>query len=90
MEKLRTCYDSLNENYLHATVLFNPLIFRGPGDKQVLTPEFLEAGGHRSLSRKLSFLTIDDCYGQNGFISRVEFRVVHGIDSRLCQSRKGG
>jgi hypothetical protein len=80
MEKLRTCYDSLNENYLHATVLFNPLIFRGPGDKQVLTPEFLEAGGHRSLSRKLSFLTIDDCYGQNGFISRVEFRIVHGID----------
>jgi hypothetical protein len=59
---------------------FNPLIFRGPGDKQVLTPEFLEAGGHRSLSRRLSFLTIDDCYGQNGFISRVEFRIVHGID----------
>ncbi len=55
MEKLRTCYDSLNENYLHATVLFNPLIFRGPGDKQVLTPEFLEAGGNRSMSENCPF-----------------------------------
>jgi hypothetical protein len=83
MEKLRTCYDSLNENYLHATVLYNPLIFRGPGDKQVITPEFLEAGGHRSMCKKLAFLTIDDCYGQNGLISRVEFRIVHGIDLSL-------
>jgi hypothetical protein len=42
MEKLRTCHDSSNENYLHATVLYNPLIFRGPGNKLTLDPDYLE------------------------------------------------
>jgi hypothetical protein len=32
------------------------------------------------LCYKLARLTIDDCYGQFGFISRVEFRILQGID----------
>jgi hypothetical protein len=80
MERLRTCYDSSNENYLHATVLFNPMIFRGPGNKLTLDPDYLEADNNIELCYRLARLTIDDCYGQFGFISRVEFRILHGID----------
>ena len=79
-EKLRTCHDSTNENYLHATIFFNPMIFRGPGDKLTLDPEYLDAADNPDLCRKLARLTVDDCYGQFGFISRVEFRILHGID----------
>ncbi len=79
-EKLRTCHDSTNENYLHATILHNPMIFRGPGDKLTLDPEYLEAAGNLDLCRKLAKLTVDDCYGQFGFITRVEFRILFDID----------
>jgi len=79
-ERLRTCHDGSNENYRFATILYNPLIFRGPGDKLTLDPVYLEAENDSALCAKLSKLTVDDCYGQFGFISRAEFRVTHNID----------
>jgi hypothetical protein len=89
MEKLRTCHDSTNENYLHATILNNPMIFRGPGDKLTLTPDYLEAEYDRALCRKLAFLTIDDCYGQFGLLSRIEFRFIHDIKEVLRREIQG-
>jgi hypothetical protein len=80
IEKLRTCHDSSNENYLHATVLYNPLIFRGPGNKLTLDPDYLELGEDPELCKKVARLTVDDCYGQYGFITRAELRIVHDIE----------
>jgi hypothetical protein len=82
-ERLLTCHDGSNEKYWYATVLYNPLIFRGPGDKQTLDPDFLEDENDISLCAKLSRLTVDDCYGQFGFITRAEFRILHDIDLLL-------
>jgi hypothetical protein len=82
-ERLRTCHDGSNENYRYATVLYNPLIFRGPGDKLTLDPDYLEAGNDLRLCAKLSRLTVDECYGQFGFITRAEFRILHNIDLSL-------
>jgi hypothetical protein len=82
-EKLRTRHDGTNENYLHATVLYNPLIFRGPGDKLTLDPDYLEVANDLLICKKLSALTVGDCYGQFGFISRVEFRINFDIDLSL-------
>jgi hypothetical protein len=48
-EKLRVNHDSTNENYRFATVLFNPMIFQGPGNKNTLTPAVLEAESDYSL-----------------------------------------
>ncbi len=42
LEKLRVCHDPSNENYLKATLLFNPMNYRGPGDKLTLEPLYLE------------------------------------------------
>jgi hypothetical protein len=80
IEKLRTCHDSSNENYLHATVLYNPLIFRGPGNKLTLDPEYLEIDDNPALCKKVARLTVDNCYGQYGFISRAELRILHDIE----------
>jgi hypothetical protein len=30
--------------------------------------------------QKIARLTVDNCYGQYGFITRAEFRIVHNID----------
>jgi hypothetical protein len=79
-ERIRVCHDSTNENYLHATVMQNPLIFRGPRDKLTLDPVALECEDDLVLCRKLSNLTIDNCFGQNGLITRVELRVLFDID----------
>jgi hypothetical protein len=82
-EKLRVNHDSTNENYRFATVLFNPMIFQGPGNKNTLTPAVLEAESDFSLCKKLSVLTVDECYGQYGFLTRAEFRIQLGIDLSL-------
>jgi len=82
-ERIRVCHDSTNENYLHATVLQNPLIFCGPRDKRTLNPELLECEDDFVLCRKLANLTIDNCYGQNGLLTRVEFRLFFDINLTL-------
>jgi hypothetical protein len=82
-EKLRVNHDGSNENYRYATVLFNPMIFQGPGNKNTLTPAILEADSDFLLCSKIAVLTVDECYGQYGFISRAEFRIQLGIDLTL-------
>ncbi len=82
-EKLRVNHDSSNENYRYATVLFNPMIFQGPGNKNTLTPAVLEADSDFVLCKKLSVLTVDECYGRFGFITRAELRIQLGIDLTL-------
>jgi hypothetical protein len=67
----------------YATVLFNPMIFQGPGNKNTLTPAVLEADSDFSLCKKLSVLTVDECYDQFGFLTRAEFRIQLGIDLTL-------
>ncbi len=79
-ERIRVCHDSTNENYLHTTVMQNPLIFCGPRDKRTLNPVLLECEDDLSLCRTLSNLTIDNCYGQNGLLTRVELRLLFDID----------
>ncbi len=82
-QKLGVNHDSSNENYRYATVLFNPMIFQGPGNKNTCTPAILEADSDFLLCKKLSVLTVDECYGQFGFITRAEFRIQFGIDLTL-------
>jgi hypothetical protein len=82
-EKLRVNHDSANENFLHAFVLFNPMVFRGPGNKLPLDTDFLGATGNFNLCRKLSTLTIGDCYGQFGLLTSAELRIIHDIELSL-------
>jgi hypothetical protein len=79
-EKIRVCHDSTNENYLQATILNNPMVFCGPRDKRTLNPNILECEDDLILCRKLANLTIDNCFGQNGLITRVELRILFDID----------
>ena len=58
LEKLRVCHDPSNENYLKATLLFNPMNYRGPGDKQTLDPLYLECENDLPLCCKIGNLTI--------------------------------
>jgi hypothetical protein len=43
----------------------------------------LEAESDFSLCKKLSVLTVDECYGQYGFLTRAEFRIQLRIDLTL-------
>jgi len=89
-EKLRVWHDSLNENFLYATVLQNPLIYRAPRDKLMLNPEFLEIGHDPLLCNKISRLTVQDCFGQYGLISRAEFRITFDVDMPIsCYAKLG-
>jgi hypothetical protein len=76
-EKLRICHDSTNENFLKATPLYNPLIFRGPRDKAILDPAYLD---DLPLCCKIANLKMEDCFGVNGLLTRVEIRQNCGID----------
>ncbi len=58
----------------------NPLVFCGPRDKRTLNPAILECEDDLILCRKLANLTIDNCIGQNGLITRVELRLLFDID----------
>jgi hypothetical protein len=53
-EKLRICHDSTNENFLKANTLFHPMVFRGPGDKNVLDPTYLECEDNLPLCKKVA------------------------------------
>ncbi len=79
-EKVRICHDSANENFLKASVLYQPMFFRGPGNNQVLDPEYLECADNLALCRKVANLKIEDCFGMYGLITRVELRQNCGID----------
>jgi hypothetical protein len=79
-EKVRTCHDGANENFLKASVLYQPMFFRGPGDKQVLDPDYLECAQNLVLCRKVANLKVEDCFGMYGLITRVELRQNCGID----------
>jgi len=72
-EKLRVCHDSTNENYLKATVLNHPMIFRGPGNKLTLDPTYLDIADDPDCVSKIAKITVEQCYGQNGFLSRQSF-----------------
>jgi len=56
------------------------VIFRGPGDKDVLDPYYLDCDENLTLCKKLANLKIEQCFGQNGLITRVEPRQNCGID----------
>jgi hypothetical protein len=79
-EKVCICHDNANENFLKASVLYNPLFFRGPGDKAVLDPEYLECADNRILCKKIANLRVENCFGMNGLSTRVELRHNFGID----------
>jgi hypothetical protein len=79
-EKLRICHDSADENYLKATVLNNPMIFRGPGNKLRLDPDYLETANSPEITTRLAKLAVEECYGRNGFLTRQEFRISLGLD----------
>jgi hypothetical protein len=73
-EKLRICHDSTKENFLKATPLYNPLIFRGPRDKAILDPVYLDCEDDLPNCRKIANLKMEDCFGVNGLLTRVEIR----------------
>ncbi len=56
------------------------MVFRGPGDKNVLDPSYLECEDDLLLCKKVSNLKIEECFGMNGLITRVELRQNCGID----------
>jgi hypothetical protein len=56
------------------------MIFRGPGDKGILDPYYLECDQNLALCKKLANLKIEDCFGQNGLLTRVELRQNCGIN----------
>jgi hypothetical protein len=68
-ERLHICHDSANENFLKAFVLHNPLIFRGRGDKNILTAEYLECADNLQLLKKLANLTFEQCFGHEGLLT---------------------
>jgi hypothetical protein len=65
-------------------------VFRGRGDKKTLDVEFLECSENLPLCKKLASLTIDQCFGQNGLISRVEMRILWDIDLSISGYAKLG
>jgi len=79
-ERTRICHDNANENFLKANVLYHPLFFRGPGNKALLDPEYLECADNRLLCRRIANLKVEDCFGLNGLITRIELRHNCGID----------
>jgi hypothetical protein len=54
--------------------------FRGPGNKQVLDPEYLECADDLALCKRVASLKIEDCFGMYGLITRVELRQNCGIN----------
>ncbi len=89
-ERLRICHDSANENFLKAFVLHNPLIFRGRGDKNILTADYLECGDNLQLKKKIANLTFEQCFGHEGLLTRVEMRIINGIDISVSGYAKLG
>jgi hypothetical protein len=91
-ERLRVCHDSQNENFLKATVLNHPMFFRGARNKLTLDPEYLECEGDLVTRKNLAALPIEKMFGQNGLITRVELRILWGVDlnltgyANLCRS----
>jgi hypothetical protein len=82
-EKIRICHDTLNENYLNAYILHHPVIFRGRGDKKTLDLEYLEIPRGSVDGTNIAGITINDCFGQYGLISRMEFYQELGINLTL-------
>ncbi|MFO0006491.1 MAG: hypothetical protein ACK559_35760, partial [bacterium] len=72
--------DSANENFLKASVLYNPLFFRGRGDKALLDPEYLECADNKPLCKKVANLRVENCFGMYGLSTRVELRQNFGIE----------
>jgi hypothetical protein len=67
------------------------MIYRGPGEKQTLDPLHLDCENDHSLCRKIAKLTIGQSSGQFFcLISRVELRVLLGIDISLTGNAKLG
>jgi hypothetical protein len=56
------------------------MVFRGPGDKNVLDPTYLECEDNLILCKKVANLKIEECFGMNGLVTRVEHRQNCGID----------
>ncbi len=66
------------------------MIYRGPGVKQTLDPLYLECENDLPLCRKIANLTIGQCFGQFWLISRVELRLLFGIDISVTGYAKLG
>jgi len=79
-ERTRICHDNANDNFLNANVLYHPLFFRGPGNKALLDPEYLECADNPHLCKKIANLKVGDCFGLNGLLTRIELRHNCGID----------
>jgi len=77
--KVRINHDRDNENYLHSHFLYHPIFFRDRGDKRMLSYESL---GITNVADKISCtkLTLQNCYGQLGFLNIVEFNGTTGLN----------
>jgi len=77
-QKIRICHDTLNENYLKATVYNNKLFMRGRGNKRVLTMTYL--GLPENSMSPLANIPFENFYGQWGLKTRAEMRIELGLD----------
>jgi hypothetical protein len=78
--KLRRAFDTLNENYLNATLFNNPIIFRGRGDHLMLDPQYLAISDNFLLTKKLARLTVEECHGEHGFLSHNDLQLFLGLE----------
>ena len=67
--KLRTVYDMVNDNFLNGLILFHPVFFRNRREKLPLTYEYLGCADPDQ-TRILANLTFQNCFGEEGTLSR--------------------
>jgi hypothetical protein len=89
-QRVRVAHDTLHENYLKSFVYCNPIFYRDRGNKRVLTMAYLELD--ESGFQNLACTKFEKFFNDNGIMTRVEMRVILGIDltisgyADLCKS----
>jgi hypothetical protein len=89
-QRVRVAHDTLHENYLKSYVYCNPLFYRDRGNKRVLTMAYLELD--ETGFQKLACTRFEQFFNNEGIMTRVEMRIVLGIDltitgyADLCKS----
>jgi hypothetical protein len=89
-QRVRVAHDTLHENYLKSFVYCNPLFYRDRGNKRVLTMAYLEL--EETGFQKLACTRFEIFFNNDGIMTRVEMRVILGIDptisgyADLCKS----
>jgi hypothetical protein len=80
-QKLRLSHDSLNSNFVNAFVFNNPIFFRGPGNKEILNPTFLDLP--ESGTNVIASLTARDFFNVNGVKTRMELEIEFNLTLSL-------